>query len=187
MTPLKILVFKESEIKYDGTQLSPHWIYKTTGLMGDALVAFVGDADVTLDHMVDLEDVKKKKPIYSPRMLHFLGEWFQDSLDKAILLQNLLVGMVYESLWEHGVQNLSRRGNDLYYKGRKLSVSIATKSLTSTLIHTGINIETDNTPVPTAGLKELSINPQEFAAAILERFKRDSEGWALAATKVLPR
>ena len=103
----------EEKITYDGTQLRPHWILEQFDIQGHAMVAFEGPAEVTLDHMVDIEDVKKKAPIYSPLMLHFLGEWFIDSLDTGILLQHLFIAEIYESLFEKGIQNLQRKGNDI--------------------------------------------------------------------------
>lgn len=155
--------------------------------MGDCLVAFCGKADVALDHMVDLEDVKKEALIYSPRMLHFLGEWFFDSLELGICLQHLLMCEVYESLLERGIKALCRRGNDIYFQERKLSVSIATRSALSVLVHAGINIETHGTPIPTAGLSEMIIDPHRFGGEILERFLADFSVWKRARVKVLPR
>jgi uncharacterized protein len=187
MRSLKTLVFPDRPFEYDGLALSPHWIYRQFNLMGDAVVAFAGPADVPLDHMVDLEDVKKKAPIYSPRMLHFLGEWFIDSLDQGILLQHLFVAESYELLWEEGISDLTRRGNDLYFKSRKLSVSIATRSPVSVLMHLGINIETDNTPIPTSGLREMGVDPFGFAAQVLARFEADWRIWQISRVKVLPR
>ncbi|MBI4403557.1 MAG: DUF366 family protein [Deltaproteobacteria bacterium] len=183
---LKTLLYPK-DLCYDGTQLSSHWIYRTFDLAGDALVAFQGKAQVTTDHMVDLEDVKNNAPIYSPRMLHFVGEWFREGLDIAILYQNLLVRNAYEILLQKSLVGLSRKGNDLFFQNRKLSVSIATCSAVSLLIHLGINIRTDGTPVPTAGLNELEISPMEFADELLERFSQDFEGWRRARAKVQPR
>lgn len=179
--------FLDKPIHYDGTQLAPHWIYRTTGISGNAVVAFVGEANVSLDHLVDLEDVQKKAPIYSPEMLHFIGEWFIDSLDQGILLQHLFTSVAYELLWEKGVQSLSRRGNDLFFSERKLSVSIATKSSVSALMHTGINIRNEGTPIPTSCLAEMGLTPKEFAHAVLKRFQTDSATWAKARVKVSPR
>src|SRR4051794_24141112 len=101
-------------IPYDGSQLAPHWIYRRFHLLGNAVVAFTGGADVRLDHMVDLEDVRAQAPIYSPEMLHFIGEWFVDSLEVGILLQHLFICELYELLLERGVKTMSRRGNDVY-------------------------------------------------------------------------
>ena len=179
--------YKEEPIRYDGTQLAPHWIYRRFAILGDAIVAFSGPADVPIQHMVDLEDVGKNAPIYSPRMLHFLGEWFVDSLDSGVLLQHLFVCEIYERLMERGVSGLRRTGNDIYFENRKLSVSIATRSLVSVLFHIGLNIETEGTPVPTVGLSEWKIDPFEFADEILERFAVDSAIWRRSRVKVLSR
>lgn len=187
MNSLKTRLLVESSIKYDGKQLSPHWIYRHCDLIGDSVVVFQGEADVTLDHMVDLIDVKREAAIYSPLMLHFLGEWFIDSLDMGILLQHLFVANVYEVLWESGVKNLERRGNDIYFDQRKLSVCIATRSPVSVLMHMGININTEGTPIPTSGLKEMKIEPWAFATSILERFSRDISIWKNSRVKVLAR
>lgn len=180
-------LFVDKAINYDGLQLQAHWIYKNTGLQGNALVAFIGGADVPLDHMVDQEDVVKKAPIYSPQMLHFLAEWFIDSLDQGILLQHHFTSELYESLLERGIQGLRKRGNDIYFQDRKMSVSIATTSGVSILMHSAINIRTEGTPIPTAGLAELGIEPVPFAHALLERFAAQSRIWAGARVKVRPR
>lgn len=179
--------FLNNTTPYTGMELRPHWIYETTDLLGHSLVAFLGPCDVALDHMVDLEDVKKKAPIFSPEMVHFLGEFFIDSLDQGILMQHLLVATIYGSLWEYGVTDLSRRGNDIFYQGRKLSVSIATKSHVSVLIHLGINVKTEGTPIPTSGLDEMKIEPKTFAKACLETFSKDYQIWRSARFKVTPR
>ncbi len=177
----------EAETRYDGLQLSPHWIYKTAGIQGNALIAFTGEADVSVDHLVDQEDAINKAHIYSPKMLHFLAEWFIDSLDQGILLQHLFTCEIYESLLEKGVNNLRKRGNDIYYDDRKMSVSIATRSGVSVLMHTAVNVDTQGTPVPTAGLRELGIDPRSFGQEILARFCAQSEIWAKARVKVSPR
>ena len=182
--------FIESEITYDGTQLSPHWIYRHFDLPGNAMVAFIGGCDVSLDHMVDLADVKNQDPIYSPRMLHFIGEFFEGDLERMILWQRLLMVIIREELEERGIPGrIIRRGDDLYHSGvagvvRKLSVSIATSSVTSNLIHIGINIQTGGVPVPAVGLGELSIEPEGFACSVLKRFHREYEQVGIARCKV---
>ena len=42
-------------IRYDGSQLSAHWILAHAGLVGDAIVAFRGPCDVARDEIADLE------------------------------------------------------------------------------------------------------------------------------------
>ena len=64
-------LFIENEIKYIGSQLAPHWIYKNFKIQGDAIVAFVGECEVKLTEMVDIEDVINNEPIYSKYMLSF--------------------------------------------------------------------------------------------------------------------
>lgn len=59
----------DKEIKYEGYQLAPHWIYKNFKIQGDAIVAFCGECEVKLTEMVDIEDVINNEPIYSKNML----------------------------------------------------------------------------------------------------------------------
>lgn len=179
--------FLEKEQCYDGHQLAPHWIYKNHGLLGNALVAWVGPADVPVAHMVDLEDVRGNAPIGSPRMLHLIGEWFHDSLELAVAYQLLLVVAAREELEERGVHGVRRRGNDLYVRDKKLSVSIATRSPVSVLAHWGFNVHTAGTPVPTAGLAELGIAADSFAHALFHRFSQELEGMQKARCKVMAR
>ena len=73
-------LFIENEIKYIGSQLAPHWIYKNFKIQGDAIVAFVGECEVKLTEMVDIEDVINNEPIYSKYMLSFITEQFNVEL-----------------------------------------------------------------------------------------------------------
>ncbi len=182
----------DNPITYDGRQLAGHWIYRQHDLLGDAIVAFRGACDVQLTEMVDIEDVKASAPIYSPEMVHFIAEFFDLDLEKAVYRQRLLVVTAKEYLEEKLSQRVTRRGDDLYLPrlqdGRpgKLSVSIATSSPVSTLIHTGFNILTDGTPVATVGLTELGIDPDDFAQVVLERYTAEVEDIWLARCKVRP-
>jgi uncharacterized protein len=139
---------------YEGDALAPHWIYKTTRQMGDAVVAFAGPANVTLDHMVDVEDVLLQAPIYSRAMLHFVVELFGPTLREGILLQQLWMSAIQADINRRlDRPELEREGDDLYAPGRrKLSVAITTRSLTSVLMHVGLNLDSADTPVPTVGL-----------------------------------
>jgi hypothetical protein len=47
-----------------------------------------------------------------------------------------------------------RSGDDLYVNERKLSISIATITPVSTMIHTGLNLKSENVPVKALGLLE---------------------------------
>ncbi|MDD3364368.1 MAG: DUF366 family protein [Syntrophomonas sp.] len=180
---IKTLVL-EDQIKYDGTQLQPHWIYRNFGILGDAVVAFIGEVDVALDNMVDLTDVKEKEFIYSPLMLNFIVEHFTTDLELAIYRQRMLIVAVKEELEQYEIE-VQRVGDDLYINRGKLSVSIATSSVVSTLIHIGLNIETEGTPVKTAGLKEIGINDiSAFANNVMLSYKRELERIYEARCKV---
>ena len=176
-------------ITYDGRQLAPHWIYRHFDLLGDALVAFIGACQVDLSEMVDIEDVKAHAPIYSPLMLHCIAEFFQTDLELAVYRQRLLIITAKELLEEMTAHRVQRNGDDLYCSlgssGRaKLSVSIATASPTSTLIHTGFNINTEGTPVPTVGLAELGVDVDQFATELLRRYSEEVHDIWLARCKV---
>ena len=175
----------DKEIKYIGSQLAPHWIYKNFKLQGDAIVAFIGECEVALTEMVDIEDVINNEPIYSKSMLSFITEQFNVNLVEGVLRQRLLICIIKELVEERGVF-VVRKGDDLMIDGRKLSVSIATKSTTSILIHTGLNILSEGAPVKASGLtSELGITDiKEFALEVMKRYSEEIEDINLASTKV---
>lgn len=176
--------FIEKEIPYYGLELRPHYIYENFDLLGDSIISFVGPCDVKILSMVDLEDVKLNSPIYSEKMLHFLGEFYELSLAGTVFLQRLLMSLMLEELYRLKYYSVIRQGDDLYEGDAKLSVSIATSSSTSTLIHAGINISSRNTPVKTKGLEDYDINPVEFSKNILNAFKNEFETSYQAICKV---
>ena len=177
--------FIEDEIKYIGSQLAPHWIYKNFKIQGDAIVAFCGECEVKLTEMVDIEDVINKEPIYSKLMLNFITEQFGIELSEGVFRQRLLICIIKELLEARGVF-VTRNGDDLMIEGKKLSVSIATKSITSVLIHTGLNILSEGAPVKACGLlSELNISDiKEFASEVMAKYAEELEDIKLAATKV---
>ena len=177
--------FIDEEVKYIGSQLAPHWIYKNFKIQGDALVAFIGECDVHISEMVDIEDVINNEPIYSKSMLSFISEQFGVELTEGVFRQRLLICVIKELLEERGIF-VVRNGDDLMINDRKLSVSIATKSVTSVLIHTGLNILSDGAPIKAAGLQsELGIkNIKEFAMTVMARYAEEIEDIKLATTKV---
>ena len=180
-----ITKYLDEEIKYIGSQLAPHWIYKNYKLQGDAIVAFCGECEVKLTEMVDIEDVINNEPIYSKYMLSFITEQFNVNLVEGVFRQRLLICIIKEELEKRGVF-VVRNGDDLMIDGRKLSVSIATKSQTSILIHTGLNIDSEGAPVSASGLtSELGIKDiKEFANTIMKRYSDEIEDIVLASTKV---
>jgi len=175
----------ENEIKYEGYQLSPHWIYKNFKIQGDAIVAFIGECEVKLTEMVDIEDVINNEPIYSKNMLSFITEQFNVELVEGVFRQRLLICTIKEALERRGIK-VERSGDDLFVDGKKLTVSIATKSLTSILIHTGINIDSEGAPVKACGLEnDLGISDvKTFAQEIMKNYTEELEDIVLASTKV---
>jgi len=175
----------DQEIPYTGKELRSHWIMQQFGIRGDAIVAFVGPCDVPISSMVDLADVAAGEHIRARSMLHFIAEFFDTDLDKAILRQRLLVANAQALLSAAGADVL-RTGDDLYCRDRKLSVSIATVSPVSTLIHFAINIDESGAPVPAIGLPELGVDPAPFAEALLGAFRDELDSARDARCKVAP-
>lgn len=180
---IKTLVNSEPT-NYDGSQLQSHWIYRKYGILGDAAVAFQGEVNVNLDKMVDLADVQVKEFIYSPLMLNFIVEHFSTDLELAIYRQRLFMVCIKEELEQFEIE-VNRIGDDLYINRGKLSVSIATCTTVSTIIHVGLNIETQGTPVKTMGLNELGIaDISAFADKVMLRYKMELEQIYEARCKV---
>ena len=178
-------LYIDKDIKYIGSQLAPHWIYKNFNIQGDAIVAFCGECEVKLTEMVDIEDVINNEPIYSKYMLSFISEQFGINLVEGVLRQRLLVTCIKEALERRGVV-VVRNGDDLFINNKKLSVSIATKSITSVLIHTGLNILSEDAPIPVSALKsDLCIDDiKEFAIEIMEKYSEEILDIIQASTKV---
>jgi uncharacterized protein len=181
------ILYSDKPLLYDGSQLRSHWIFQTFGLLGDAVVAFCGGCVVPIEKMVDLVDVRDDKPIFSQSMLHVVAEFFGLNLKETILMQRLLVSLAQqELLFRVGKVSIIRGGNDLYDEGAKLSVSIATASPVSTLLHFGINIVSEGTPVKTKGLADYKIDPVDFARTLLESFRHEIKTVDEARAKVRP-
>jgi len=172
------------EIPYTGRELRSGWIADTTGIEGDAIVAFVGPGEVPLENMVDMEDVHRGVPIKAAQMLHFLVEHFDTDLARTVLRQRLLVCQAAEILNQTSMRQIRRDGDDLFVGERKLSVSIATASPTSTLIHLGLNIDPAGAPVPAIGLDELGVPAAEVAEQIMPAYVEEMQSIEAAQRKV---
>lgn len=180
------------EMNYDGTQLRSLFAYMSQGLMGDSLVAWVGPCEVSFEHMVDGEDLLEQSPIRGARMLHFIMEIFGANLREMTARQRLFSALAGEVLRESllGTPNagrgldLRREGDDLYLGQGKLSISIATVSPVSGLIHFAINVTNEGTPVQTASLSDLGLDAKIVAERILIAFAREDQGLRDAQTKV---
>ena len=175
----------EEDTAYTGAQLRAGWIREVGGLSGDAALAFLGPCDVAPEYMVDRVDLEAGAQIASPRMLHILIEHPGVDLAHITDRQRLLMALAGEIINHHLRETLIRReGDDLYLRDRKLSVSVATVSPSSGLIHSGFNVRGEGAPVLAVGLEELGIEARDFAARLLDAYANEIEGAAQAAAKV---
>lgn len=175
----------DKKINYDGSQLKPLYAYMNHGLHGDSILAFAGSCNVSWEHMIDGEDLRARSEIKADSMLHFIVEMFPAHLPSAVTAQRLLVAIARELFQEKGVV-LKRSGDDLYHGEKKLSVSIASVSAVSAMIHLGINIENSGTPVKTCALSDFSLNTQVFAEELMSTFVSEFKSIQAATKKVRP-
>ncbi|MFH1604552.1 MAG: DUF366 family protein [Pseudomonadota bacterium] len=181
------LKFVEETIVYTGEQLHSLWAYRAFGLEGDSAVAFCGACGVTPEHMRDLEDLKAGSRIVSDHMLHFIIEHFGCDLQTAAWRQWVFMARMAEELnGLLGEPRIRRTASDLYDGERKLTVSIASVSPVSGLIHAGINISSRNTPVPARGLEDYGISARDFGRMMLEAYAQECAGIKRACCKVRP-
>lgn len=188
------IFFHPTRLTYDGTQLHSHFAFRNFGLSGDTIVSFIGPCEVRGDHLVDLEDARAGLFIWSEEMVHFIVEHFEGDLELAVARQRLLTALIIDEIGEaladrHSLAlnpeiRLVRRGNDIYDEGFKLSVSIATRSPVSCLIHTGINVLSKGTPVPTKGLADYDLSPRAVATGVMNRYAAEIASMRHARTKV---
>ena len=170
---MKVAVLDEV-IHYDGSQINPLWGF-SQGIKGDSTIVFRGSMDVS--DVKDAEDDKLGLAIAGSDLIHFIVERFASpaSIREAYYMQRMLIVCIQDELREHGV-SARRSGDDLFVEGGKLTVSIATASVSSLKIHAGINITSIGTPddVVTIGLTELGLNNwEDFGHAVAEHFARE--------------
>ncbi len=186
-------LFIEKSISYDGTQLRSLFAYMDYGLQGDSIVSWIGPCNVSFDHMVDGEDLLAKAEIRGGQMVHFIVECFSTPLAEMVWQQRLLASLVHDFILEKGrvegrVPAVRRDGDDVFVKlpdrEGKFSISIATVSPVSGLLHFAVNVSNSGTPVPTASLDDLGILAAEFAMEIIKRFVAEFESVRGATTKV---
>jgi uncharacterized protein len=163
---MKHLKLKDNKC-YDGSQIEPMWAFKTFGLKDSSIVSWIGPMEIQPDHMVDFEDVGLE--IKGSQMLHFIIEHFDvqpADINLCYHRQRILVMIVKDMLQNLGIKT-TRNGDDLFFKkinekeeNGKLSVSIATCSLSSMKIHFALNLTEKGTPkdVITAGLLECGLD-----------------------------
>ena len=173
----------DGTVPYIGTELRSGWVREHAGLEGDAAAGFVGPCDVPTANLVDLDDARAGEFIRAASMAHVIVEHPGCPLREAVLRQRLMVAILAEIL--AGAGKFARRdGDDLYYDGRKLTVSIAAPAPASSLIHLGINVDPQGAPVAAVGLHEMGLDATSVLGELLARYARELESAAYAATKV---
>ena len=143
--------------EYDGSQIDPSWAFQEFGIYGSSVVTWMGPVNIAADNLKDFADVGLE--IKSNYMVNFICEFFDQqppNMRIAYLRQRLLVMIFREILTEHGVKT-EREGDDIFVDGRKLSISIASVSLSSSKIHFALNLRDEGTPddVDTIGLYDI--------------------------------
>ncbi|AEF95566.1 DUF366 family protein [Methanotorris igneus] len=157
------VVFPKGRIKYTGKEIEPLWAFNMFDVQKDSIVAFRGGMEVKIENMKDLKDVKEegefKIPIKGDDCIHFIVEHFDNPDLKMIYLrQRILICIAKDTIESFGVK-LDREGDDLYCNGKKLSVCIATRGVSSAKIHLGINVNSKGIPehVEGIGLEDIGI------------------------------
>ncbi len=181
--------FLDSEEKYDGSQLVSLHNYLQHKLLGDSIVAWVGPCDVSFEHMADGEDLIQQAEIRGSKMLHFLVEKFETQLFSAVALQRLMAAIIKDQIAIMATDKkmaaaMFREGDDLYIDDRKLSISIATQSPLSSLIHFAVNVSNAGTPVQTLSLEDLGIDPKILALETMTLFSNEVKSIRQATQKV---
>lgn len=181
-------LFSRKRINYDGSQLRSGWLGRTFGLRPDAegaIVAFLGGCDVRPEFVVDLEEVESGEAIRAALMLHFIAEFPERDLEKVVLRQRLLAAIVRDELAQRALRRrITRRGDDLYDGKYKLSISIATLSPKSALLHFAVDIDPTGAPVPARGLPDYGVDPREFARSVLKAYVSETSSIRRATGKV---
>ena len=149
--------------EYDGSQINPSWAFQEFGIYGSSIITWIGPVNITPDNLKDFADVGLE--IKSKNMVNFICEFFDQqppNMRIAYLRQRLLVMIFREILTEHGVET-AREGDDIFVDGRKLSISIASVSLSSAKIHFALNLEDKGTPddVDTIGLYDIAVDGRQ--------------------------
>jgi hypothetical protein len=181
----------DSDIPYTGKELRSHFNYAAFGVSGDSISAFSGPCDVPTENLVDMADRAAGETIKSDRMVHFIVELYGRGLEDAVLYQRILINIikdVLKSLRDNDKPSVWRSGDDLYAvsngEKRKLSVSIATVSPVSALVHAGVNVTYAGAPVAAAGLVDLCIDENEFKDRVLALFAEECSSIDSARVKV---
>lgn len=181
-------IWLENKLDYDGSQLAPLFAYRTTGILGPSCVVFRGACNVRVDKMVDLEDLRAQAEIRGNDMVHFILEIFDHDLFGAVSFQRIVADLSRTVIYElsSGRVSLRRDGDDLYLDKRKLSISIATASPVSQMVHFAVNVTNEGTPVLTCALEDFDIQPEIFGRTLMAKIMHEFQSVVEATQKVRP-
>src|SRR5690606_10876912 len=124
-------------------------------------------------------------------MLHFIIEVFDRDLFSGVALQRLFASIARDYLQVQGsgllqAKALHREGDDIYLGDKKLSISIATKSPVSVMVHFAMNVTNRGTPVATLSLEDLQVDPKAVAEDLMQNFSLEFASILKATQKVRP-
>ena len=142
--------------EYDGSQIKPSWAFQEFKIKDSTIVSWIGPMNIIGDNLIDFEDIGLD--IKGNKMLHFIVEHFDEQPGNLRLIyhrQRILVMITRDILLKYGVKT-TQDGDDIFIDDGKLSVSIATASISSMKIHFALNITIKGTPddVKTASLED---------------------------------
>jgi hypothetical protein len=189
-------LFIDKDFAYDGSQLRSLYAYLSHGVQGTSIVSWIGKCDISKEHMIDGEDLLAGETIAGARMVHFIIERFETPLFGAVALQRLMAAIVMDLCVEHvskkgsgaATPQFRRDGDDVYVASSggegKLSISIATVTPVSALIHFAVNVTNEGTPVKTAALQDIGFDAVTFAKEVMSRVVREVESIEVATVKV---
>ncbi len=180
--------FLQEPLVYDGTQLRSGFAPDRCEAEGSCVLAWIGPCHVEGENLVDLADRDAGETIVATSMLHVIVEHPGAGIEIITLRQRLLVEAARISVEEQAdpPRRLLRKGDDIFDGEAKLSVSVATTSPVSGLIHLGINIDGTGAPVKTLSLTEMGIAPEGFARRLFCRYNDELQMVRTACGKVRP-
>lgn len=143
--------------EYDGSQINPSWAFNEFGIYGSSIITWVGPVNITPGNLKDFADVGLE--IKSNYMINFICEFFwlpACKYENSLPSSKIACHDFYRSSFEKGIVS-KREGDDIFVENRKLSISIASASLSSMKIHFALNLEDKGTPddVETIGLFDI--------------------------------
>ena len=173
---------------YDGSQLRSLFGYLEFKLLGDSVISWRGACNIPAQNILDGEDLLAGAEIRGSDMVHFIVEKFHEPISFGVAMQRIIASLVKDICQKlskvKDVERMFRDGDDIYIGKKKFSISIATVSPVSTLVHFAVNVSNVGTPVETLCLNDLNLDPKEFAIEVMARLTREVQSIEDATKKV---